>query len=74
MKKVRGNIAIFSRIKKIVYQAKGGKRLDTGDEPEEVASTIVITNGVSKEKTPDATLTYEEELCLRLQDEARLFH
>jgi len=45
--------------------------LDAGDEPEEVASTIVITNGVSKEKTPDVPLTYEEELCLRLQDEAR---
>ncbi|XP_023320986.1 ATP-binding cassette sub-family F member 2 isoform X2 [Eurytemora carolleeae] len=58
--------------KKELAKAKGGKKLDAGDEPEEVASTIVITNGVSKEKTPDVPLTYEEELCLRLQDEARL--
>ena len=46
--------------------------MDAGDEPEEVASTIVIMNRVSKEKTPDVPLTYKEELCLCLQDEARL--
>ena len=58
--------------KKELAKAKGGKKLDAGDEPKEVASAIMIMNRVSKEKTPDLSLTYEEELCLCLQDEARL--
>ena len=58
----------------IILQAKGGKKLDAADDVDEVATNIVITNGVSKEKTPEngSNLTYEEELCLRLEEEARL--
>jgi len=59
--------------KKEAAKAKGGKKI----EKEEEVVTNGTTNGVAKEKTPEVNgvsenLTYEEELCLRLAEEARL--
>jgi len=64
--------------KKELAKAKGGKKLDREEEPTTNGTTNGVvngaTNGVSKEKTAesDVPLTYEEELCLRLAEEARL--
>lgn len=62
--------------KKEVAKAKGGKKIDTAT-PEETNGTNGVAetnglNGVAKPKTPGVELTYEEELCLRLEEEARL--
>jgi len=66
-----------AKAKKEAAKKKGGKKEVVPDASAAEASNG--TNGVPKEKTPEtngdsvpANLTYEEELCQKLEDEARL--
>ena len=67
-----------AKAKKEAAKKKGGKKEVVVDESNAEATNG--TNGVTKEKTPDSNgaasgptnLTYEEELCQKLEDEARL--
>ena len=68
------------KAKKEAAKKKGGKKADpAATNGSEEADTKAASNGASKEGTPaagaaanGATLTYEEELCQKLEDEARL--
>ena len=66
-----------AKAKKEAAKKKGGKKEVVPDASAAEASNG--TNGVAKEKTPETNgnsvptnLTYEEELCQKLEDEARL--
>merc|ERR1719150_310490 len=68
-----------AKAKKEAAKKKGGKKENTVTNAEAASAVSNGTNGVSKEKTPEKTngatpsnLTYEEELCLQLEEEARL--
>ena len=69
------------KAKKEAAKQKGGKKKDAatsnGAEAEETKSNgVSVSNGASKEGTPagradGAPLTYEEELCMKMEEEAR---
>lgn len=68
-----------AKAKKEAAKKKGGKKAeDPKPEAEETKSNgSAASNGVSKEGTPTGAangtpLTYEEELCMKLEEEARL--
>jgi len=68
-----------AQAKKEAAKAKGGKKKVVTETPAETNGTAngdaSKSNSNSKESTPaanGATLTYEEELCLKLEQEARL--
>jgi ATP-binding cassette subfamily F protein 2 len=61
--------------KKEAAKAKGGKKVV--DEPAENGTSNGVTNGSSRnseesDKPSNVPMTYEEELCLKLEEEARL--
>ena len=65
------------KAKKEAAKKKGGKKESTVTEASSAETNG--TNGVAKEKSPDKTngavpenLTYEEELCRAMEEEARL--
>ena len=67
-----------AKAKKEAAKKKGGKKVEeTKPEAEETKSDgSAASNGVSKEGTPTSAangtpLTYEEELCMKLEEEAR---
>ena len=69
-----------AQAKKEAAKAKGGKKKVVTETPAETNGTAngdaSKSNSNSKESTPAAngvTLTYEEELCLKLEQEARLY-
>ena len=66
------------KAKKEAAKKKGGKKVEeTKPEADETKSNgSAASNGGSKEGTPNAAangtpLTYEEELCMKLEEEAR---
>jgi len=65
-----------AKAKKEAAKKKGGKKAeDPKPEVEETKSNgAAASNGASKEGTPSSgvPLTYEEELCMKLEEEARL--
>ena len=65
------------KAKKEAAKKKGGKKVDDSKPAEETkVNGVSAFNGTSKESTPTSaangmTLTYEEELCMKLEEEAR---
>jgi len=64
------------KAKKEAAKKKGGKKESTAASTEAATNGASSSNGVSKESTPAVDdgkpLTYEEELCKKLEEEARL--
>lgn len=63
------------KAKKEAAKKKGGKKESTAASTEAATNGASSSNGVSKESTPAVDdgkpLTYEEELCKKLEEEAR---